>query len=196
MIISHRRRFVFYSFPKSGSTSVRHALRGCQDEPVVEFKDISPARPFYSHMRPCEAIGALRSLGYDPDEYRHFGCVRNPWARLYSFYSHESRLVRPRVKRLVGRYPRGFDQWLTRSRPDGGGAGGHGRNRFHVYGSYSVPSFYGVQNDLCIVSLIRIGLPRLNVGEGGDYRAAYSSMSRDLVHERYGVEIERFGYEF
>lgn len=86
MRISHTHRFVFYSNPKTGSTTVRTLLDPYSDIAGVPKSQTSPDFPFHSHMRPVEVKKIFVERGWDYDDYYRFTFVRNPWSRLVSLY--------------------------------------------------------------------------------------------------------------
>src|SRR5690606_27928408 len=87
MQISHRYKFIFFSFPKTGSESVRELLDPYSDIRGIPYWNISEENPFYSHISPAEVKAIFQKNGWDYDEYFKFTFVRNPWARLVSLYN-------------------------------------------------------------------------------------------------------------
>jgi hypothetical protein len=98
MIISHRHRFIFFAIPKTGTHSVRQALRpslGPEDLeqvglfvqkkfPFPELKDIKHGHFTSREIRPV--------LGDDVyDSYKKFAFVRNPFDRFVSYCSFIAR---------------------------------------------------------------------------------------------------------
>ncbi|MEM6797420.1 MAG: sulfotransferase family 2 domain-containing protein [Acidobacteriota bacterium] len=92
MRISHRHRLIFFSFPKTASSTVRHVLDPYSDvRPVPRLVDVHDDNPFHPHMRPERVRECFDRLGWDFGGYTRFACVRNPWARLVSLYRHLGR---------------------------------------------------------------------------------------------------------
>lgn len=98
MIISHKHRYIFFAIPKTGTHSVRQALReqmGEQDLeqvglfvqkrfPFAEFKDIQHGHISTRQIRPV--LGEEIFSGYTK-----FAFVRNPFDRFVSYCAFMSR---------------------------------------------------------------------------------------------------------
>lgn len=98
MIISHLRRFIFVAIPKTGTHSVRQALRqhlGVDDLeqvglfvskrfPFAEFADIRHGHINLQQIRPCLDEGQF-------ENYFKFAFVRNPYDRFVSYCAFMSR---------------------------------------------------------------------------------------------------------
>ena len=165
MRISHRHKFVFFSNPKTGSSSIRKLLDPYSDLAGVPYQQTDAEMPFFSHMRPEEARLAFEGKGWDFDEYFRFTFVRNPWARLVSLYQmicdHAGR--HGRIQRMADRAreflmaepatatPRGFRRWIFGISPDGGGGGGKPHEYWRRYGTYSIHAFTTDVYGQCLV---------------------------------------------
>ena len=98
MIISHQHRYIFFAIPKTGTHSVRQALRqqmGDQDLeqvglfvqkkfPFPEFKDIRHGHISTQQIRPVLGEEVFSS-------YTKFAFVRNPFDRFVSYCAFMSR---------------------------------------------------------------------------------------------------------
>ncbi len=98
MIISHKHRYIFFAIPKTGTHSVRRALRqqmGEQDLeqvllfvnkrfPFPEFRDIQHGHISTRQIRPVLGDKMF-------SEYRKFAFVRNPFDRFVSYCAFMSR---------------------------------------------------------------------------------------------------------
>ena len=98
MIISHKHRYIFFAIPKTGTHSVRQALReqmGEQDLeqvglfvtkrfPFPEFKDIGHGHISARQIRPVLGDEMFTS-------YTKFAFVRNPFDRFVSYCAFMSR---------------------------------------------------------------------------------------------------------
>ena len=225
-MISHDHRTIFFHIPKAAGSSVEKKLdpgsareRGWQDHRTV--RDVRPLS-LWRHGRYLLDSDRLRSeglgrkamlremVGANPGPQRHgpratkhqfetylkFTVVRNPWARVYSWYRNVMRDPHHGV------LPCSFDVFLRE----------HGDNwalRPQLYwitdfdGSIPldvIARFETLAEDLDQV-FDRLGfedrsLPHLLGSGQSDYRSAYSDESARLVAERYQDEIERFGYSF
>ena len=212
MRISHHHRFIFFSNPRTGSTSLRSFL-----DPLSDFHGaiypLPPVQPFHDHMRPIDTRRAFQDRGWDFDGYYKFVFVRNPWARLASLYAM--------IIALRPDFRLSFPQWLPTVLPYGPGGGGGGTitETWRQYGSYSLAAFAGDGTRLLVDDVFRLedvdqvpavlrrrGIPinvdaaihRKNVTRGSvDYRALYGSQRAiDFVGAMYAEDIRRFGYRF
>jgi hypothetical protein len=225
MQISHRYKFIFFSFPKTGSESIRELLEPYSDIEVVPYWQRSDQNPFYSHISPAEVKQLFEKNGWNYDEYYKFTFVRNPWARLVSLYNmiYNTRpptSIAGKIRAFFsGLKKPGFKQWLSSTKTDGKGAGGPDDQRWQVYGSYSIASYIldadGNElvdeivkleeiNDRIPAILKRIGIPDadqltipfINKRPSKKYSDFYDDETSKLISQRYQYDIERFGYRF
>ncbi|MEM1180509.1 MAG: sulfotransferase family 2 domain-containing protein [Acidobacteriota bacterium] len=207
MRISHRYRFIFFSFPKTASSTVRHFLDPyCDVRPVRRLVDVTDDNPFHPHMRPERARDVFDRLGWDFGGYTRFTCVRNPWARLVSLYHHIRREETPPP----------FRDWLLSLTADDPSE----KRLWRRYGSWPLEDFIEDRDGNILVDQVlrtedldtqlipflkSLGVPiadghavpRRNAsGRGADHRSFYTPSSAGLVRKLYPREIERFGYRF
>lgn len=212
MRISHQYRFVFFANPKTGSSTVRQLLDPYSDvRPARSYAERTAENPFHPHMRPEEARRVFRELGWDFDGYFKFVFVRNPWARLVSFYEH---VRRDREE------TRPFDEWIYSVRPRRVGGVEHRDEPWRSYGDCSIESFIkdssgGVLvdkvirlediDDALLPFLTALGLPvdenapipRKNPGEvRRPYPEYYKADSAEHVRDLYRYDIVNYGYSF
>lgn len=207
MIISHRRRFIFTAIPKTGTHSVRRALRehlGPEDgeqvglfvqkrlsyEPIAA---IGHGHISLAQIRPFVGEEAFQS-------YLKFAFVRNPWDRFVSYCA------------FMTREDREFDRWpqdvmrriLFRDRP-----------LDHIL-FFPQHAFLVDQEGRLLTDLIgrveemqtsydaicaRIGVPsaqleKVNSTRRNDYREYYDGELMEGVADLYRRDIELFGYRF
>ena len=212
MRISHRHRFVFFSNPKTGSSTVRQFLNPYSDVvPAPNYREKTEDNPFYPHMRPEEARRLFHRFGWDFEGYAKFVFVRNPWARLVSLFEH--------IRRATGR-PLEFSDWVYTIKPCGSGGGGEAWERWRCYGAYSIEHFIKDEAgnilvdkvlrlediDASLVPYLRaMGLPvaaktviahKNRHGAGRRYRDYYSDDSAAHVADLYRYDIVHYGYTF
>lgn len=212
MRISHRYRFIFFSNPKTGSSSVRRFLDPYTDvRPVKDYRHRTPDNPFYPHITPRETEALFADFGWDFSAYTRFTLVRNPWARLVSLYEHIRR---------DGEAVQDFEQWLFTIEPRGAGGGGEDWQRWRKYGSYSIEHYVGDGSGQVLVDevlkleeagtvlksfLSALGLPDIDPrgiphynsgGRAGSYASYYSKKAAARVAELYAYDVETYGYEF
>lgn len=211
MRISHQHRFIFFSNPKTGSSTVRQFLNPYSDViPVRNYQCLTDDNPFYPHMRPAEARPLFQRFGWDFEGYTKFVFVRNPWARLVSLYEH---IHRDLVEKIS------FTDWLFTVKPYGSGGGGEDWERWCRYGAYSIEHFIkDSKGNILIDKILRLedieqalipylsalGLPVNNMmpvghknrGAETDYRHYYNSETQEHVTDLYRYDFINFGYSF
>jgi hypothetical protein len=215
MRISHKNKFIFFSFPKTGSESVRLILDPFSDVRVVTYVERSLDNPFYSHMTPLEVLAVFEAKGWDFYSYSRILVVRNPWARLVSMYEM---IYRNPLKKY---YRPSFKKWLFSIDNKELGGGGKDSEKWKRYGTYSVDNF---SSDFCgnrLVSdiikleemqdkfpqlLARLNLPGLEDVKlphinktplrKANYRSYYDDQAIDYVGRLYRNEIIEFNYSF
>ncbi|WP_422035947.1 sulfotransferase family 2 domain-containing protein [Reyranella sp.] len=210
MIISHRHRLIYFSIPKTGSEAVRRYLSPISEVEIVRFARRTPKKPFYSHMRPCEAQQTFAELGWEFGDYSKIATVRNPWARLASLFAM---MERQKQRRFHGN----FSAWLSTLEPTRPQDPTRSE-KWWCHGSMTIEAFMAVPGDNCAYRAFRLedGLERLSsylessgvatlgktveavngAPEPYDYRDYYTARDRALVAELYASEIERFEYQF
>lgn len=207
MIISHQHRFVFAAIPKTGTHSVRQALRG-----HLSVDDLEQVGLFVDKRFPFEELAAIRHghitleqirpfLGEGAfTSYLKFAFVRNPFDRFVSYCAFMTRgdgafLANPQaVMRHI----------LFQARPTQ-------HVLFHPQHTFvtdadgllltdavgRVEEMQVSYDALCE----RIGIPSTTLGQvnssrRGSYRDYYDQPLIDGVAELYRRDLELFGYEF
>lgn len=225
MQISHKYKFIFFSFPKTGSESVRELLDPYSDIRGIPFWESTEQNPFYSHMSPGEAKALFEKNGWNYNEYYKFTFVRNPWARLVSLYNMIYHTNPP--KTLTGKIREFFSslkkptfkKWLLKTNNKGAGAGGPPDQRWQVYGTYSIDNYILDKNGDELVDAIikleeieqelpallkKIGIPDAenltipytNKRSSKSYLDYYDSESKKFIDVQYKYDIGRFGYTY
>ena len=189
-MISDKYRCVFVHIPKTGGTSIEQAL-GHFDELERNAQD---HRPLYE----------LREAMSEPDfgAWFKFAFVRNPWARIASWYKNV--ITDELHQQNFGVSPDcTLEQFLTDHR---GIFGMQKQLHWLRDRDGSIPldfigRFERLLDDWAVVC-DRLGqgpieLPHLIVAKDKrPYTALYDDTTRKLVAERYAEEIEMFGYRF
>jgi hypothetical protein len=209
VIVSKDKRVLFVHVQKTGGSTVETVLR----ELVPDAAGVS-GLPGSRHVR-------LRAALREYPEYRDywtFGFVRNPWARMWSWYSMIERRgqtaargnerVRLRIQRS--------DFWsaVLAEIPDFEAFVMQGPDRFprlrvpqisYLRAKDRTADFIGRTEsftaDLATVCE-HIGVPapaappRSNAGPGGDWREQYTPAMRQRVADLYELDLRVFGYEF
>lgn len=207
MIISHAHRFIFTAIPKTGTHSVRQALRqhlSAEDLeqvglfvskrfPFPEFEGVRHGHISLQEIRPCLGDETFAS-------YFKFAFVRNPFDRFVSYCAFMSR-----EQGGFEQDPRGFMKHvLFTVRPvdhilfkpqhllvtDAEGV---------LLSDYigRVEEMQASYDSVCA----RIGLPtstleKVNSSRRGGYQAYYDAELAEGVGEYYRRDLELFGYTF
>jgi hypothetical protein len=222
-MISHKYHCIFIHIPKCAGTSIETALghpreKGRRDHRsirMVENPFLIPAAfssvdnileglHRFKHQYIDEISLPENKLTVTQEQYRSyfkFTIIRNPWARVYSWYKDVMR-HEPHKKyyRITGEISLAD---FLRSFYGGGGL----RPQLYWMKDFngSIPfDFIGRFENLTedfqeICSYIGangIELPCENSGNNADYRDGFNNVSREIVMDLYREEIEFFGYTF
>lgn len=207
MIISRLHRYIFVAVPKTGTHSVRQALReqmGPDDlEQVKLFVDKSfpwpeLARLGHGHIALSELRPHLPPEEFD--EALKFAFVRNPFDRFVSFCAFMTR-----DNDAFTRDPRGVMRHILFTAPPVRHVLFAPQHHFITDRDGAVlADFIGrverMQENfdqVCDrVGLNRRDLGRANSSKRGDYRQYYDQELIDGVARFYGRDLELFGYQF
>lgn len=208
VIVSHRHRFIFAAVPKTGTHSVRQALREQMGEDDLEQVGLFVNKRFpWSELAAIQhghfSLRELRPyLGDDPfDRYFKFAFVRNPFDRFVSYCAFVLR-----GGDLFEQQPReAMHHFLFRAPPeqhilfqpqasllvDDDG------KTLLTDGVGRVEDMQGSYDAICA----QIGIPsrvldRVNGTSHGDYRGYYNQALIDGVRARYAQDLDLFGYTF
>jgi hypothetical protein len=207
MIISHQHRFIFAAIPKTGTHSVRQALRE-----HLNADDLEQVGLFVDKRFPFEELAAIRHghitlaqirpfLGEEAfADYLKFAFVRNPFDRFVSYCAFMTRangafLANPgAVMRHILFQARPTQHVLFQPQHTFV-TDGDGRLLADVVGR--VEEMQSSYEALCQ----RIGIPatalgQVNSSRRGSYRDYYDQPLIDAVAELYQRDLELFGYEF
>lgn len=204
--VSPEHRFVFIHITKTGGTSIKAALAAMHNAGLQHPLDHYKRNAIGNGVPAAHRPGGLNV--HDPwseivrkfpeaVDYRSFAVVRNPWARLYSFYRHKVRRKDLDLPKTRSAKPMPF------------------KDVFRVSNVLLLqPQIWWINQDSTKLlrfehleenfqKLIRTWnlpaatLPALNAAPTPlDYRNAYDDYSRDLVGAYYRHEIKTLGYEF
>ena len=207
MIISERHKFIFVAIPKTGTHSVRRALR-----PHMGESDLEQVRLFERKQFPVPALARLGHGHITLDQLRpfidrsrfdtffKFAFVRNPFDRFVSycaFITREQQSFDKDPKAVM----RHFAATASANRhilfqPQHifvTGAGGEmltdyiGRVEQIQQGFDQICDRIGIESS---------ELEKANVSSRGDYRQYYDRELIDSVGSFYSRDLELFGYEF
>lgn len=206
MIISGLHKFIFVAIPKTGTHSVRRALRehmGPQDVEQVglfvqrQFPIPDLAKIGHGHITLQQVRPHLKPEAWE--SYFKFAFVRNPFDRFVSYCSFMMR-----EGDAFQRDPKAVMRHFLANPP-------HDHILFHSQQSFVTDAsgelltdYVGrveeMQKSYDEVSA-RIGIPtaqldKVNASERGDYREYYDDGLIEGVAKLYARDLELFGYEF
>lgn len=216
MLISHRHAFAFIHVPKTGGSSVSHALWQHADHvdhywanrwlAKVGIRVNHYAPVALRKFRPHTPAAELRR-NLPPGMFENlftFAFVRNPWDLLVSYYHFLSDAAghpghTSHRRRRTSRLP-DFESYvryeirrgkISQSRMV---ADRRGRVIVNFLGRYeSLATDFA---HACRTIGIEAPLGRANASTRGDYRDYYSDRLAALVRDHFAEDIERFGYDF
>ena len=208
MIISHRHRFVFAAVPKTGTHSVRQALRE-----QLGDRDVEQVGLFVDKRFPWEELAAIQHghlslrqvrpyLGEEAfSGYFKFAFVRNPFDRFVSYCAFMLRggdvfQQRPREVMRHFLFVQPPEHHIL-FQPQASLLVGENGDTLLTDRIGRVEDMQGSYDAICA----RLGinsrpLDRVNGSKHGDYRRYYDQALIDGVAERYAQDLELFGYGF
>jgi len=208
MIVSHRHRFIFAAVPKTGTHSVRQALREHMSD-----EDVEQVGLFVNKRFPWEDLAAIQhghlSLRqvrpYLGDEafaaYFKFAFVRNPFDRFVSYCAFVTR-----GDDVFARRPRDVMRHFLFAAPP------QGHILFQPQAALlvdedgrtlltdtvgRVEDMQASYEGICArIGIAPRALDRVNGSRHGDYRDYYDRDLIDGVSARYAQDLDLFGYGF
>jgi hypothetical protein len=207
MIVSRKHRFIFVAVPKTGTHSVRQALRSHMGQ-----DDMEQARLFVEKEFPIPELAALKHghlsfeqvspfLGEeDFGNYLKFAFVRNPFDRFISYCSFATSR-----QGSFDRDPKGVMRHFLFEQPP------HNHIIFRPQHSFLTGPDGELQTDIlgkvetmqasydAIAEHLGIAttpLDHANRSRRGNYREYYDQETIDGVAKIYARDLELFGYDF
>ena len=208
VIVSHRHRFIFAAVPKTGTHSVRQALREQMGDADVEQVGL-----FVNKRFPWEDLAAIQHghlslrqvrpyLGEDAfGGYVKFAFVRNPFDRFVSYCAFMLRggdIFRQRPQEAMRHFLFGAPpEHHILFQPQASLLVGEDGKTLLADAIGRVEDMQGSYDAICArIGIASRPLDRVNGTERGDYRRYYDKALIDGVAARYALDLELFGYDF
>ncbi len=207
MIISHLHKFIFVAVPKTGTHSVRQALREQMGEEDIEQVGLFVAKAFpepelaklrHGHITLKQVQPFLPASDFQT--YFKFGFVRNPFDRFVSYCAFMTR-----DQDIFERDPKAVMRHLLFEAPPQNHILFQPQHHFLVGSDDTLSTDYVGRveemqegyDEICK----RIGisprpLDKVNGSRRGDFREYYDQQLIDGVAKRYARDLELFGYDF
>tara|TARA_B110000858_G_scaffold143944_1_gene163463 strand:+ start:291 stop:887 length:597 start_codon:yes stop_codon:yes gene_type:complete len=196
MIISPKYKFAFILNPKSGCTSIYNKLKNIEDDEKI-FGDLVPNDTKDLLRSKHTSCSELQKHHPQFDEYYKFAFVRNPWARVLSwyFFCKRSPLVERNTRNLS------FEEFITIGDIKNIWAN---ENFQHQYKFTKGCDFIGktenLQSDFNTVC-DKIGIPHIKLGYANKtkhrhYTEYYNWKTREIVANEFSDDIDYFDYVF
>jgi len=210
MILCHSHRFVMFCNPGTGTGPLLRSLQPFAQEPLAEYRDRTPDRPFHHLMTPAEAAAAFAARGWAFADYRRITLVMNPFTRLQALYRRvaDTDPLWAQMRAAGLRQP-GFCPWLRSTHSDGRGAGGRPWENWRRLGSWTAAAWSaGHITDFIRTEALAQDMPPLFAAlgiapgpvpppvpdPGQAWTTAYDAPTAQLVARRYAADLARFDY--
>ena len=191
MIISDSHRFIFIHIPRTGGTSITD---------IFYRKKLKFERPFLQHTNASSP--EFQSVPFS--DYTTFAFVRNPWARIYSWYALLAK-YNPDWKQsfTFEEFVCNYDDIAQAHSIDNGFCFNQ-LDYLHNQQGQLVTNFIGryenYQQDVYKI-FAQLGvtldtIPHLNRTCLIDYRGKYTAASKSIVDKLCAKDIEYFDYHF
>lgn len=212
MRISHQKKFVMISVPKTGSTTLRKFLDPLSDV----MSNGSNKTPYYDHTTASSLKSHFESMDWDWDSYFKFGFVRNPWDWMVSHWFYRAKFIGDNEHKKHELHPLSLDFLHTCLHQFGNSMGFSEWCVKFGLGEFKNQSEWLYEDGVCLVDhvgkveefqnsvdiicdelkLDRQILSKKNKTNHEDYTSYYTPETRKAVAKKFSKDIEYFGYEF
>ncbi len=216
MLISHKYRVIFIHIQRTGGTSVSNALIEADPDIVYELP-LDPQKKRQKHCFISDIYPILSSEIFS--DYTKFSIVRNPYERLFSWYSmFKHKTINPgnvpeisnaitwfdTVEAQMKPFMNSFEDFLSLPNED-----------FFQRFYYNQLDYLQINQKLAVDNILRfenltddfnclaqklnikINLPHINQSVNkNSYRDAYTEKTQNLIAERFQEDLNYFGYVF
>ena len=181
MIVSNKKKFIFVSIPKTGTTSIEKVLSKYEDAfPFVHYKKHAP----------------FIEVDYLPLSYYKFCFFRNSWDQFVSMYQYHN----DNNHNYLGiDYNVSFEDYIKVAilSPEYG----FKTQYEYIVGTsdvfvYKFEEMDWAWEEICKKLNISDKLPHLNKGTHPHYSTYYTEKTRDIVAKMCAREIKMMGYTF
>ena len=209
MRVSDSRKVLFVHVPKTGGSSIDRIF----DAEVPDARKVEGRMRHATYQRLLSAEPALA-------DYWSFGFVRNPWARMVSWWTMvggvfakaeaghpgaQAKLRKhPKAWLPEGEYRHDFTRWVLEGTVELPKVGRPQLVTLSARGGRQVDFIGRLENFDRDIAVVREHLdlppvetpPHINRTSHGHYRDYYTPETRDHVAKVFAVDIETFGYTF
>lgn len=207
MIISHRHKFIFVAVPKTGTHSVRQALREQMGEDDLEqvglfvnkrfpFPELAQIRHGHLTLRQVQPFLPPE----DFKSYFKFGFVRNPFDRFISYCAFMTR-----DQDVFERDPKAVMRHLLFTAPPHGHILFQPQHQFFIGEDGTlisdhvgrIEAMQASYDQICeCIGMPSRALDKVNSSRRADYRIYYDQQLIDGVAALYARDLELFGYQY
>jgi len=192
MIISHSSKFIFVHVQRTGGNTLSNQL-------IKTF-----GTDLEIHSQHGNAQSKEAEILYKHRDYLSFGFVRNPWERMFSWYS----LLHKNKSNFIHYEQDRFQTFLTNNLTLNSENSHFHYNQLNYFydseGRRLVDQIYRYEQYTTSVKSIyqRLGrpltciIPTLNKTSDYRYQDYYTKASRALIQEECAADIQHFGYKF
>ncbi|PKH52291.1 hypothetical protein CXF68_17025 [Tenacibaculum sp. Bg11-29] len=191
MIISHKKKLIFIHTHRTAGTSFSNILRQNLDDNFETFSQHS------------NAMTVSSDLFDNYNDYYKFGFTRNPWERIFSWYS----LIQLNNRKSLAEERIRFEKFIECDHASDFGSSFFHYNSLDYFTNKkgkliadNIFRYENLNNEIrTIVNKFNIQLteiPHVNAASPKDYKAFYTDKSHYLIAEKCKKDIEYFNYTY
>lgn len=202
-MINHQYKCIFIEVPKTGSTSIRSII-GTPKKPHLNIKEIKEEFFYEKENINNSFFPFFKKIAIEKKwrQYFKFGFVRNPWDRVVSLYLRKEGIQMSDKMSFEE-----FIHWIENSSDTSIHPSQH-KNQLDWFlnekGDISVDfigKFENLNKDWEIIQKkldIQSSLPHKNqnITKKKHYSEYYNKETKDIIYEKFKVDIEYFKYNF
>jgi len=203
-MINHEYKCIFVEVPKTGSTSIRSII-GSPEKPHLNIKEIK--EKFFDEFdldttNTFMHFFKRKKVEFKWNQYFKFGFVRNPWDRVVSLYLRKEGI---QMSKEIN-FPE-FVHWIQNSSDTSIHPSKH-KNQLDWFLDDNqelevdfIGKFENINKDWQFISN-KLGITNIlphenkNMIEKKHYTEYYTNELRDIIADKFRVDIEYFDYKF